>query len=140
MLGVRAALNALLLDTHAWVWWVSRPDRLARTQRAAIERALRRAAAPLLISIISCREVALLGQQRRVCFTIPVDAWLDQATTLPGVEVVPLSLPIIVAASRLTVLRDPANVLIVATAQQHGARIVTSDARIQEANLVPCVA
>jgi PIN domain nuclease of toxin-antitoxin system len=49
-------------------------------------------------------------------------------------------LPIIVAASRLTVLRDPADMLIVATAQQHGARLVTGDGRIQEADVVPCVA
>ena len=139
-MGGRAALSALFLDTHAWVWWVSRPERLTRSQRAVIERALRRAREPLLLSIISCWEVALLVQQRRLRFTLPVDAWLEQATTLPGVEVVPLSLPIIVAASRLTVLRDPADMLIVATAQQHGARLVTGDGRIQEADVVPCVA
>ena len=132
-------MSALLLDTHAWVWWVSSPDRLSRTQRAAIDRALRRGGEPVHVSIISCWEVALLCQHRRFRFTIPVDTWLERATTLPGVHLVPLSLPIIVTASRLVALRDPADMLIVATAQHHGARLVTSDARIHEVELVPVV-
>lgn len=132
-------MSALLLDTHAWVWWASRPERLSRSQRVAIQRARRRTSEPLLLSIISCWEVALLCQHRRFRFAIPIDAWLEQATTLPGIEVVPLSLPIVVTASRLTALRDPADMLIVASAQHHGARLVTSDTRIHDTELVPVV-
>jgi len=132
-------LSALLLDTHAWVWWVSRPDSLTRAQRLTIERALRRTGAAVLVSIISCWEVALLCQRRRFRFTIPVDAWLDRATAIPGLELVPLSLPIVVTASRLVTLRDPADMLIVATAQHHGARLVTSDERIEATQLVDVV-
>jgi len=49
-------------------------------------------------------------------------------------------LPIVVTASRLTGLRDPADMLIVASAQHRGARLVTSDPRIHETELVPFVA
>ena len=132
-------MSALLLDTHVWLWWANSPERLSRSQRTAIERALRRTSEPVLLSIISCWEVALLCQHRRLRFAIPVDAWLEQATTRPGLEVVPLSLPIVVTASRLTVLNDPADMLIVASAQHHGARLVTSDARIHDTELVPVV-
>jgi len=132
-------LSSLLLDTHAWVWWISRPDRLSRRQRAAIDRTLKRTDAALLVSIISCWEVALLCQHGRFRFTIPVDRWLEEASTAPGIQIVPLSLPIIITAARLTMLRDPADMLIVATAQHHGARLVTSDTRIDEANLVAVV-
>jgi PIN domain nuclease of toxin-antitoxin system len=132
-------LSSLLLDTHAWVWWATRPDRLSRTQRAAIERALRRAGEPLLVSIISCWEVALLCQHRRIRFTIPLETWLDQATTVPGLQVVPLSLSIIVSACRLAGLRDPADMLIVATAQHRGAQLVTSDTRLEKADVVSVV-
>jgi PIN domain nuclease of toxin-antitoxin system len=55
-------------------------------------------------------------------------------------QVVPLSLPIISTAAQLTVLHDPADMLIVATAQHHGARLVTSDAGIDESKLVVVVA
>jgi PIN domain nuclease of toxin-antitoxin system len=132
-------VTPLVLDTNAWVWWVAQPDRLSRPQRAAIERALKGHAAALLLSVNSCWEVTLLAQHRRLRFTVPVDTWIERATALACLEVVPLSLPIITSAARLTALRDPADMLIVATAQQHGARLVTGDARIEEAALVPVV-
>jgi len=132
-------LNTLLLDTHAWVWWISRPDRLSRRQRSGIERMLKRTDVALLVSIISCWEVALLCQHGRFRFTIPVDRWLEEASAAPGIQVVPLSLPIISTAARLTTLCDPADMLIVATAQYHGARLVTSDTRIEESKLVAVV-
>ena len=129
-------MNALLLDTHAWVWWGTRPERLSRTQRGAIERTVKHERGELLLSIISCWEVALLSQQGKLRFSTPVDVWLERATVVPGLVVVPLTLPVLVTAARFTGLRDPADMLIVATAQQHGARLVTSDARIESANLV----
>jgi PIN domain nuclease of toxin-antitoxin system len=134
----RNALKPLALDTHAWVWWASQPDRLSRTQRTAIERQCK-GGGELLVSIISCWEVALLSQHGRFRFTIPLEQWLEQATTLPHVTMIELSVPIITQASRHTVLRDPADMLIVATAQRHDARLVTSDGRIEESALVPVV-
>jgi PIN domain nuclease of toxin-antitoxin system len=133
-------VTPLLLDTHAFVWWLSRAERLTRPQRTAIDRVIRDERGALLVSIISCWEIALLSQHRRLRFTVPVDVWLERATTVPGIDVVPLSLPIILTGARLTSLRDPADMLIVATAQHHGARLLTSDARIADAELVPVVA
>mgnify|MGYP001462538565 FL=1 len=46
-------LSALLLDTHAWVWWLTRPERLSKEQHRAIDSRLKRGAG-LLLSIISC--------------------------------------------------------------------------------------
>jgi PIN domain nuclease of toxin-antitoxin system len=136
----RAALSRLLLDTHAWVWWLTRPERLSRRQRSAIERARRAGGDHLLLSIISCWEVALLARRGKLRFSIPVDTWLGQATSLPGLEVLPLSLSIISSAVRLDRLRDPADQIVVATALEHGARLVTSDARMAGAGVVPVVA
>jgi PIN domain nuclease of toxin-antitoxin system len=138
--AVRAALTPLVLDTHAWVWWLTRPEKLSRSQRAAIERSRRAAREPLLVSILSCWEVALLAQRGRLRFSISTDAWLERATSLPGIEVVPLSLATISIAVRLERLRDPADQLVVATALERGARLVTSDARIADAESVAVVA
>jgi PIN domain nuclease of toxin-antitoxin system len=85
-------------------------------------------------------EIALLAQRGRFRFSLPTDVWLGQATTIPGLRVVALSLPIIATAARLVALKDPADMLIVATAQHHGARLVTSDRRIDESGLVGVVA
>ncbi len=139
-MALRAALSPLVLDTHAWVWWVTRPEKLSRRQRTAIERSLRASREPLLVSIISCWEVALLAQRGRLRFSIPAEAWLDLASKLPGLDIVPLSLGIVSSAVRLPQLRDPADQLVVATALERGARLVTSDARIAETELVPVIA
>ena len=138
-MAVRASLTPLLLDTHAWVWWLTRPERLSRRQRTAIDRARRSAREPILVSIISCWEVAVLAQRGRLRFSIDPDAWLDQATALPGLEVVPLSLATISIAVRLSGLRDPADQLVVATALERGARLVTSDSRITDSEAVAVV-
>src|SRR3972149_4756989 len=53
-MALRASLTPLLLDTHAWVWWLTRPERLTRGQRTAIDRVRRSAREPILVSIISC--------------------------------------------------------------------------------------
>lgn len=132
-------MTSVLLDTHAWVWWLTRPEKLSRGQRAAIERAQKSARSTLLVSIISCWEIAALVERGKFRFSLPVEIWLDQATTTPGLSLVPLSLPIVCTAARLGSLRDPADMMIVATAQHHGAKLVTSDSRIQETGLVPFV-
>jgi PIN domain nuclease of toxin-antitoxin system len=133
-------VTALVLDTHAWVWWISKPEKLSRRQRLAIERARKLGRVSLMLSVISAWEVALLVQRGRLRLPIPLEAWLEQATAVPGLETVPLTVPIIATAARLSVLRDQADMLIVATAQQHGAMLVTSDDRIGESRVVEVVA
>ena len=118
---------------------MTRPERLSRTQRAAVDGTLRAGREPILLSIISCWEVALLCQQRKLGFGVAAEVWLEQASSVPGLDVAPLSLPIVSSAARLTMLRDPADMLIVASAQHHGARLVTSDDRIIDAAVVPTV-
>ena len=132
-------LTPLLLDTHAWVWWLTRPEKLSRRQRMAIERVRHSRRGPLLVSIISCWEVALLAHRGRLRFSISASSWLEQAAHLPGIEVVPLSIAIVAAAVRLDRLRDPADQLVVATALEHGARVVTSDAAVAASELVPVI-
>jgi PIN domain nuclease of toxin-antitoxin system len=132
-------VSALVLDTHAWVWWVSKPDKLSRKQRSAIDRARRRGGDALLLSVISAWEVALLVQGGRVRLPVPLETWLEQAMAISGLEIAPLTVPIIGGAARLTGLRDPADMLIVATALQHGARLITNDRRIEETRLVQVI-
>jgi PIN domain nuclease of toxin-antitoxin system len=72
--------------------------------------------------------------------SIPVERWSDDVSTVSGICLIPLSLPVTTTAVRLTILADPADMRIVATTQQHGVRLVTSDARIEESKLVAVVA
>ena len=128
-----------MLDTHAWVWWVSKPEKLSRKQRSAIDRARKRGGDTLLLSIISGWEVALLFQAGRLRIPVQLEAWLKEAMSIPGLEIAPLTIPIIAGAARLTSLRDPADMLIVATALHYGAPMLTSDGRIEESGLVQVI-
>jgi PIN domain nuclease of toxin-antitoxin system len=132
-------VSTLVLDTHAWVWWVSKPDRLSRRQRAVIDRARRRGGDALFLSVISGWEVALLVQGARLRLPVPLETWLEQAMSIPGLEIAPLTIPIIGGAARLTALREPADMLIVATALQHGAPLITNDRRIEDSGLVQVI-
>lgn len=133
-------MSALVLDTHAWVWWVSKPEKLSRAQRTAIERARQRGGDALLLSVISGWEVALLVQGGRLRLPVQLEDWLDQAMSIPGLGIAPLTVPVLAAAARLTGLRDPADMLIVATALRYGAPLLTSDGRIDAAGLVRVIA
>ena len=133
-------MSALVLDTHAWVWWLSKPERLSRRQRSAIERVRKRASDALLLSVISGWEVALLVQAGRLRLPVQLEAWLSEALSVPTLEIVPLSVPIIAGAARLSGLRDPADTLIVATALHRGAPLLTNDRRIEDSRLVQVIA
>ena len=121
-----------LLDTHAWVWWVTEDRRLSAKARAAIARARR--AGGFAVSLISVWEVAKKIEKRQLVLDRPLDQWLDQAGAMPGLLVVELTRPILVDSCRLPqpFPGDPADQIIVATARHHGAVLVSKDRRIRE--------
>ena len=45
-----------VVDTHAWIWWVSEPGRLGAKARRALDNAMR-----VGVPAISCLEVAALA-------------------------------------------------------------------------------
>jgi len=120
-----------LLDTHAWIWWVTRDARLVRSARQAIEKAA--SAEVLALSLISVWEVAKKVEKGQLAFDRPVSDWIDQATAHPGLQMVELTRPILVESCRLppTLPGDRADQLIVATARDRDAVIVSKDDRIR---------
>ena len=120
-----------LLDTHAWVWWVTDDRRLSRPARRAIEKS--RDEDTLFLSLISVWEVAKKIEKRQIAFDRPLDDWLDQATLQPGLHLQELTRPILVESCRLPAPfhGDPADQIIVATARDRDAVIVTKDERIR---------
>jgi PIN domain nuclease of toxin-antitoxin system len=78
----------IVLDTHTWVWWLADPDKISRAAREEIDRAMERE--EILISSISCWEIALLVRKRRLELTMPVEDWMARSEALPFVQFVPL--------------------------------------------------
>lgn len=121
-----------LLDTHAWIWWVSQNRRLSPAARRGIDRAAK--AGALALSMISVWEVAKKAEKGALVLDRPVADWIDQALSQPGLQVIELSRPILLESCRLPqpFHGDPADQLIVATARVRDAVIVTKDARIHD--------
>jgi PIN domain nuclease of toxin-antitoxin system len=118
-----------VLDTHAWVWWVTDDRRLSKSARATIERAAKRG--ELHLSVFSVWEVAKKIEKGQLTLDRPADEWLDAAY---GLHVAELTRPILVDSCRLPqpFHGDPADQIIVATTRTLSATLVTKDSRLQD--------
>lgn len=119
----------ILLDTHIWVWWVLGNDKLKPRHEDRLREAEKEG---LGVSIMSCWEVAKLVELKRLELPLSLDDWLTAALRYPGVELLDLSVPVVVEATRLPgdFHRDPVDQLLVATARCHEIALATADAAI----------
>ncbi len=121
--------QVIVLDTPVWVWWLLDPDRLSRRVLAAIEREVA-AGDPARVSATGVWEVAMLVRRGRLHLAVGLERRLAKAT--PEIELVPLTAEIAYAAVTLPgeLHEDPADRVVVATAREPGATLVTKDARL----------
>ncbi len=119
-----------LLDTHAWVWWVSDPERLSRRARSAIDKAIE--VSDLCLSSISVWEVHMLVTRGRLVLTMDAGEWVSRSEALPYLRFVPVDNRIATRAVQLPppLHDDPADRFIVATALTLGADLITRDRRL----------
>ena len=120
-----------LLDTHVWIWFSSDDGtRLGRRAKQAVAQAQREDG--LRISPASLFEVASLHTHGRLRFSLPPERWVADALTVPGLRIAALTADIAVDAGLIprTALADPIDRLLVATARQLDAILVTADRRI----------
>jgi PIN domain nuclease of toxin-antitoxin system len=120
-----------ILDTHAWIWWVTGDERLSNGGRQAIRRALD--ASDATISAISIWEVAKKVEKRQIVLDRPVHDWLAQASSIKGLYLTELSPAILIASCSLPqpFHGDPADQMIAATARHTRSVIVTRDRKLR---------
>ncbi len=119
-----------ILDTHTWIWWNMHPAKLSGKVRSLVTDSNRYEC--LLLSAISPWEFSKLLEKKRIGISCDPEEWINQALDMPKLRLVPLS-PVI--AYRSTVLPqpfngDPADQIIVATAREENATILTKDKMI----------
>ncbi len=121
----------IVLDTHAWVWWVSGSKLLSAMARATIDRHM--AERTVRVSSISVWEVAQLVERGRLELTMETDHWVARSESLRFLEFVPVDNRIALQSTSLpgSFHADPADRLIVATALALGATLVTKDKRLR---------
>ena len=125
----------ILLDTHAWIWLASDPDRLGEGARKAIAADRSRG-----VAAISCWEVAMLAARGRIELDRDPVTWMEDSLRAEDIELLPLTPAVAVASAQLESFHgDPADRLIVATALADGAVLVTKDEKIRDCGIVKTV-
>ncbi len=116
-----------LLDTHTWIWWHLNPAKLSRKVKKLIADPNQYEA--LLLSVISPWEFSNLLEKKRIGISYNPEDWLKKALDMPKFQLIHLSPKI---AYRSTTLPQPfhndsADQIIVATAREENATILTKD-------------
>jgi PIN domain nuclease of toxin-antitoxin system len=120
-------MQPLLLDTHAAIW-ITRNEALAPRAAEAVNAAYQ-AAGIVFVSPITAWEVGLLVSRNRLNLLMTPQRWFARLLSVPGVQLADMSPEILIASSFLpgTPPRDPADRIILATARDLGAALITRD-------------
>jgi PIN domain nuclease of toxin-antitoxin system len=125
---------ALVLDTHAVIWYLSGSKQLSTTARTIIETE-ERSGASLFVSAISIVEVVYLAERGRLPSTALRslgDALRDPAGSM---VIAPLDVAVAQAIQKISrdAVPDMPDRIIAATALHLNAELVTRDHRLQAA-------
>jgi PIN domain nuclease of toxin-antitoxin system len=120
-------MQPLLLDTCA-VIWIAEGEGLADEATAALDAA-HAAGVGTYISPITAWEVGLLVARARLQLLITPQRWFARLFDVPQVKLADMSAELLIASSFLPgeAPRDPADRILVATARDLGAALVTRD-------------
>jgi PIN domain nuclease of toxin-antitoxin system len=119
----------ILLDTHVLLWWQAGGERLSTAAARAIARA-----DVILVSPISCWEVASLLASGRIALDRDVFTWARDLFASDEVQPAPLTPQAAVVAAQLGAAGfhgDPADRFLYATALEQTVPLVTRDDSIR---------
>lgn len=121
--------NNILLDTHIWIWLMGGDPSLSPFTREIIENAHQNGG--VFVSAISCWEIAMLEQKKRIILNKPCLDWIKTSLHY-GIQLLPITPEISVESSHLPdyFAGDPADRMIIATARIESLLLVTRDEKI----------
>ena len=113
----------VLLDTHAFLWWVDEHRRLSPRAREAIA-----AATDCFLSIVSCWEMAIKVSRRRLTLPKPIERLVPEQLGLNGFQLLPIDLDDVARVATLPFHhRDPFDRLLAAQALSEELTLVSAD-------------
>lgn len=123
--------SRFLLDTHVWLWILFEDPRITKSQAwPIVERAEQHSFTYL--SVVSLCEIGMLAAKKRI--QIPTDClkWVQEAIQQSNLQLTELTPEIAIGASYLPgdIHNDPADRLLISTARQLNATLVTYDTQI----------
>lgn len=120
----------ILLDTHVLLWWLNRDKKLP----AAVSRLIgeNNALHDLAISTISIWEIVLLVRKKRLILAEDVETWVERLERMPSLQQIAPTGRIMMHSASLPepFHADPADRIIVATAIENKAMLITKDDKI----------
>lgn len=128
---VARGTGSLLLDTHIWLWLVEGAvTRLSRAAWALLDRCA--AESHLFVSDISYWELAVKASKGKLPLLSDAAGWLQRAEQAPGIRFVPITRQVLLRSTQLSgaVHNDPADRMLMATAQLLGIPLVSADRQI----------
>jgi PIN domain nuclease of toxin-antitoxin system len=129
-------MKEYVLDTHAFVWWTTRPKRLGRSAARVLRDVDAGRARAWLPSIVGV-ELTLLGEAGRRLIGV---AEIEAATRRnEGIRVLPQDLTQVTEFALLAALADPFDRMIVAAARAAKRPLITADDSIAESGLVDVI-
>lgn len=121
----------IVLDTHVLIWWINSPQKLSKKARKAIEEEKIKEG-NILVSSISTLEIYRLVKNGKLQLIDHVDNWLEKIESLPAVRFIPMDNRVAAYSINLPDFdhKDPADRIIIATALNIGAKLITADKEI----------
>jgi PIN domain nuclease of toxin-antitoxin system len=114
----------VLLDTHAFLWWITDDPRLSERARGVI----RSGRNELFLSAASGWEIAIKAGLGRIRLPEPMGSFLVDQMVRNGIEALPVSMRHALHVHTLPPLhRDPFDRMLVAQAQLEDLEILTAD-------------
>ena len=121
----------IVLDTHALIWWVTGNMLMSKKAKAAIEK--EHQSGEIFVSSITAWEIAMLVDRQRLALSSDLRSWFAVVSSIPSIKFINVDVDIALRSVALpgTFHKDPADRLIVATAQKLSAILITKDEKIR---------
>jgi len=122
----------ILLDTHALIWLVDSPEKLSKKAQKFIQKETKNGI--VYASSFSIWEIYMLIKKGRLVLSRDVDSWVKEVENLHSIKFIPLDNQIAAKSVNLpdSFHDDPADRIIVATAREFGATLITIDQKIRK--------
>ena len=120
------ATNELLLDTHIFIWWADKPEKLSPAVLSALEDETNE----LLLSVASVWQMQLKMQLGKLKLSLPLQELIRNQQETNDLNVSPVALPHVLALDALPFHhKDPFDRLLIAQSIVEGLTIVSADSQ-----------
>jgi PIN domain nuclease of toxin-antitoxin system len=114
----------LLLDTHAFIWWATKPEKLS----SKVQGLFADASNSLLLSVVSIWEIQIKSQLGKLQLNLPLRELVEAQQRVNGLWVLAIELEHVLALDSLPAHhKDPFDRLLIAQAAVEDASLVSKD-------------